>query len=54
MSKILFSGDVHGIFDHIIQAVSHHRPDAIILLGDIEARRPLHIELASIIDVHER
>ena len=49
MSKIFFCGDNHGNFRHIVQAVEEHRPDAIVLLGDIQAQRPLEVELGSII-----
>ncbi len=49
MNKIFFCGDNHGNFRHIVQAVEEHRPDAIVLLGDIQAPRPLEVELAPII-----
>lgn len=45
---ILFCGDPHGNFDHIVHAVYKHQPAAIVLLGDIEATRPLHIVLDGI------
>lgn len=47
--KILFFGDNHGHFRHIIAAVEREKPDAIVLLGDIEASRPLEVELAPIL-----
>ena len=47
--NILFFGDNHGHFRHIIAAVEREKPDAIVLLGDIEASQPLEIELAPII-----
>lgn len=50
---ILFFGDVHGKFGHVERAVAEHRPAAIILLGDIEAQRPLHEELAKVVDKTE-
>ena len=34
----------------MIQAVEQYHPDALILLGDIQAKRPLEIELASILE----
>ena len=34
----------------MIHAVEKNRPDVLILLGDIQAKRPLEIELASILD----
>lgn len=46
---ILFLGDPHGRFDHVIEAVMACHPEAIVLLGDIQARRPLDIELAPIL-----
>lgn len=51
--QIFFCGDVHGCFDHIIEAVSEHEPVAIILLGDVQAQRPLQKELAPILDKTE-
>ena len=50
---ILLLGDNHGHFDHIIEAVQQHRPEAIIFLGDIEAQRPLEQELAQIMGLTE-
>lgn len=55
MPDIWFCGDVHGGLRHVIDAVKKHRPAAIVLLGDVQAPRPLHIELAeilSLVDVH--
>lgn len=48
-ANILFFGDVHGHFRHVIAAVEREKPDAIVLLGDIEAQVPLEIELAPVI-----
>jgi predicted phosphodiesterase len=45
---ILFCGDPHGQFRHILKAAVHLKPMAIILLGDLEPLRPLHVELAAI------
>lgn len=50
---ILFFGDPHTRFGHVLDAVMRHRPAAIVLLGDIQARRPLDVELASILDLTE-
>lgn len=50
MHMILFCGDPHGQFSHIIEAVQEHQPKAVILLGDLQAKRPLEIELAPILD----
>lgn len=49
--KLMFFGDPHGDFRPIIAAVQRYRPEAIILLGDVQARQPLHIELQSILDL---
>ena len=46
---ILYCGDPHGRFDHILQAVADEKPAAIILLGDLEPGRPLDEELAPIL-----
>ena len=46
---ILFFGDVHGEFAHVERAVAGLRPAAIILLGDIEAERPLEQVLAKVL-----
>ena len=49
MSDIWFCGDNHSRFLHIIDAVKSHRPIAIVLLGDVQAKRPLQIELSDIL-----
>ena len=46
--SILFFGDPHGDFAPVLEAVERMRPEAIILLGDLQAQRPLHMELAAI------
>ena len=48
MSTIFFCGDVHGDFQYVIEAIQAHEPDAIILLGDLQLRAPLEVELSSI------
>jgi metallophosphoesterase superfamily enzyme len=50
---MLFCGDPHGQFAHIIEAVQEHCPAAVILLGDMQAQRPLEVELTSILDKTE-
>jgi hypothetical protein len=47
---ILFCGDPHGRFDHIMQAAQLLKPMAVVLLGDLEPQRPLHVELGAIRD----
>lgn len=49
MSNIWFAGDTHGRFEHLIAAVKAHRPIAVVLLGDVQSPRPLHIELAEVL-----
>lgn len=51
--KLMFFGDPHGDLEPVIAAVQRLRPEAIVLLGDIQARRPLHIELRLILDLTE-
>ena len=53
LGQIFFCGDVHGAFKHIIDAVKAHQPAAVVLLGDIQAQRPLEQELAEILDKTE-
>lgn len=50
---IFFCGDPHGHFGHIIGAVQERQPAAVILLGDLQAQRPLEVELALILDKTE-
>ena len=52
-AKLMFFGDPHGSFDFVIRCVQKYHPEAIVLLGDIQARRPLQIELAPILDLTE-
>ena len=47
---LLFCGDPHGQWQHIIDAAEHTHARAVILLGDLEPARPLHIELQAIWD----
>ena len=51
MADIWFAGDNHSRFRHIIDAVKRHRPFAIVLLGDIQARQPIQIELAEVLSL---
>lgn len=53
MTSILLAGDPHGFFDQVIEAVYQQKPAAVILLGDMEARRPLDQELAEILPLTE-
>jgi len=47
---LLFCGDPHGQWQHIIDAALQTQARAVILLGDLEPARPLHIELAPIME----
>jgi len=49
MPSLMFFGDPHSNFDFVIEAVLRHRPGAIVLLGDLQLRRPLQVELARIL-----
>ncbi|UVH60511.1 metallophosphoesterase [Variovorax paradoxus] len=51
--KLMFFGDPHGNLDLVIGVVERFQPEAIVLLGDIQARRPLHVELRPILDLTE-
>jgi len=53
MNRIFFCGDPHGRFAHIVDAVKAHRPTAVVLLGDLQAQRPLEQEFASILTMTE-
>jgi predicted phosphodiesterase len=53
MRDIFFCGDTHGELEHIVQAVLKHRPVAVISVGDLQARRPLEVELAPILGMTE-
>jgi predicted phosphodiesterase len=47
---VLYCGDPHGQFRHIVEAASHNQASAVILLGDMDAERMLEVELAPIRD----
>lgn len=47
---VLFCGDPHGEFRHIIDAALRTNASAVVVLGDMEPRRPLHLELAPLVD----
>lgn len=46
----LICGDPHGSFSHIVDFVRANHPDVVFLLGDMESRRPLNVELKDILD----
>lgn len=47
---VLFCGDPHGRLRHIIEAAEATTASAVVLLGDMETARPMHLELAPIAD----
>ncbi len=51
--KLLCFGDPHGNFKYVVAAVQQHRPEAILLLGDLQAQRPLQLELEPILALTE-
>ena len=48
---ILFCGDPHGEFDHIIQRVQQTKPAAVIMLGDLCLSQPFEQTFASILEL---
>jgi predicted phosphodiesterase len=50
MSPVLYCGDPHGSFEHIVDAAQRTDASAVVLLGDVEPARPLHEELQPILD----
>lgn len=51
MGPVLYCGDPHGSFNHIIEAAAQTGASAVLLLGDMEPTRPLHEELEPILDL---
>lgn len=47
---VLYCGDPHGRFRHVVEAADRTKASAVVLLGDMEPERPLHEELESILD----
>ncbi len=47
--KILFVGDPHGDFDPLISAVKKYQPEAVVLLGDYDLKKPLQDYLQDIL-----
>ncbi|WP_235580877.1 metallophosphoesterase [Pseudorhodoferax sp. Leaf265] len=45
MGPVLYCGDPHGRFDHIIEAALRTNASAVVLLGDLEPKRALHEDL---------
>ncbi|MBB4867203.1 putative phosphodiesterase [Pseudomonas nitritireducens] len=53
MSAIWFCGDPHGKLDYLVRAVLAQKPNAIVLLGDVECAIPLPVLVRSILPVCE-
>ena len=47
---LLFCGDPHGKFTHIVSSAVELNASAVIVLGDLQPLQPLHEELARIAD----
>lgn len=47
---ILYCGDPHGEFRHIIDAAGLTMASAVVLLGDLEPQEPLHLALAPLVE----
>ncbi len=47
---VLFCGDAHGRFDHIVQSAANLQASAVILLGDLEPQKPLYEGLEAMAD----
>jgi len=47
--NILFVGDPHGDFDPVISAVKKYQPEAVVLLGDYDLKKPLQDYIQEII-----
>ena len=49
--KLMFFGDPSGPFHFVICCGQEHHPEAIVLLGDIQAQRLLVLDLAPVLDL---
>ncbi|MCZ8312352.1 MAG: metallophosphoesterase family protein [Magnetospirillum sp.] len=50
LPHILFAGDPHADFRLIVRAALARKPDCVVLLGDCDLARPLHVEMKPVID----
>jgi len=50
IGPVLYCGDPHGQFRHIIQSASRTGASTVVLLGDLEPRRSLEEELAPLVE----
>jgi predicted phosphodiesterase len=47
---VLYCGAPHGRFDYLLEGAENTNASAVVLLGDREPTRPLHIELAALVE----
>ncbi len=47
---VLFYGDPHRNFDPLIKAVNQHRPEHVVIVGDLDLQRPFREVLAPVLD----
>ena len=50
IGPLLYCGDPHGQFRHIVSAAAETRASAVVLLGDLEPQEPLHLSLAPLVE----
>lgn len=50
LPEIFFCGDPHGSFDHINAAAREYKPDAMVILGDLQPSAPLDEVLAEALE----
>ena len=50
LGPVLYCGDPHGQFRHIIDAAGQAKASAVVLLGDLEPARALHDELSPLVE----
>lgn len=48
---VFFVGDPHNCFEDVAQAIDEHRPDAVVLLGDMTVDVPLHDVLSDVCEI---
>ena len=51
IGPILYCGDPHGQFSHIITAAGITNAGAVVLLGDLQPQEPLHLALAPLVEL---
>ena len=51
IDPILYCGDPHGQFSHVIKAARMTKASAVVLLGDLQPQEPLHLALAPLVEL---